>query len=146
MIKKTLLLISALFILSSCKSNLEVISAKKKTVYPGLANQKPYTKFVVEIKAKNPITAKIDSIVLVENNKCYKVDFLLSSKTSSTFLKEVNKSGNYSIEALLKEGKYKELNNCSNAENGKLTIFYKINNENKKLEIDSFTTEKEFKR
>lgn len=127
----------SLLSLLSCQSNLEVISAKRKTIYPGIQTQKPYVKFIVVLET--PKTISIDSARVIENNTCFKLDRIHSVTEKSTFQKK------YTVEILFK-GNEATIGNCGTLNNGMLSLYYTTSNTQKVIEISSFTSQTETKR
>lgn len=123
--------------LLGCQSNLEVVSATKKIIYPGIQTQKPYIKFIVSLKASKRIN--IDSVLFVDNEKCYKLNKINYLKNTSPI------NNKHSIEVLFK-GNEETVFTCNSSKNGTLRLFYTHSNISKKLEISSFTTKKETRR
>lgn len=143
---KHVVFIISFFLLYNCQSNLSVISAKKKMIYPGIPSLQPSTKFVIIVDAKYPKRVTIDSLTFIENSKCYKMEPFIKTKNSS-FVKEIRREGVYAIEATLKSPNKRIIaNNCTTAKNGNLTIFYHDESTAKQIEIDSFIEEKEARR
>ena len=131
-----IILLSFLSLLS-CQSNLEVVSAKRKTIYPGVQTANPYVKFVVTLKTSDLIT--IDSATIVDKNKCYKLNRIHTVIEKSGIQKK------HIIEVLFK-GNENVLQTSNTSDNGMLTLYYTASNSQKSIEISSFTNQKETRR
>ena len=131
--KKLFFIFISTLSLLGCQSNLEVISASKKLIHPGIEIQKPHMKFNLSLKA--PKKFSIDSVIFVDNEKCYRINRIY-------YLEDTSPVNNmFSIELLFKENE-KIVFNCNSSKNGTLKLFYTHLNISKELEIQSFTTEK----
>ncbi len=135
--KKEVFIFLSLLSFLSCQSNLKVLSAKRKTIYPDITTQKPYVKFIIKIEASKEII--IDSATIVDNNKCFKLNRIHTIVEKSRIQKK------HTIELVFK-GNENITNSCLLSKNGLLTLFYTASNYPKKLEISSFTHQKETRR
>ena len=67
-----------IFILCSCKSNLEIISSIKQTVIPGIKTAKPYKNYIFKIAVKSDVNIVIDRVLVIENQQCLLLVFVLT--------------------------------------------------------------------
>ncbi|MFY7671798.1 hypothetical protein ACOSP6_11995 [Tenacibaculum sp. MEBiC06402] len=105
------------------------MSAKRKIIYSDVKTHKPCVKFSIALQATKKIN--IDSVTVIDNNTCFKLDSIHSSSKNLTFLRQ------YSIEAFFK-GNEEKTPNCNSSKNGMLSIFYSSLNKQNVLEIASF--------
>lgn len=134
-----------IFTLFSCKSDIEIISSIKQKVIPGLQSVKSYTNFIFKIDVKSDINVTIDSILVIENKQCFQPKYLIKKEGLAGYIDKINSKGTYSVEAAIKEGNYLKLDKCNTSED-KVILFYTKNNEQKKLDINSFITEEKRRR
>ena len=138
---KKILFLLLIALCISCKGELEVISAKKQTVIPGVKTAKKHTKYQIQFKNTSSVNKSIDSILISENNTCYKVNFGMHKDKSPQLIKETSGLGLYIISASLIDGNHTKSTNCSSSEN-EVIIYYKIGKSSKKLVINSFIEER----
>lgn len=141
--KKVIWIYLGSFLIFGCTSNLKVLSAKKKMVYPGISTVQPYYKYVLELDLNPNIT--IDSVLVGKDGKCYKVVHFLIAKSNHSYTTTVDGSGIYFLEADLKKGRQQQVINC-NVADGKVVVHYKEDQKNKTIAVNSFIEEREHRR
>jgi hypothetical protein len=137
---KKLLIIGFVLCLVSCKSELEIITAKKISVTPGIASGQKYSKYVISVNKKSNTTIQIDSIHINKNGKCYQPNFILVKEKSPTQLTVFSENGNYVISASLLNTKPLD-SDCNIAKNG-AAIYFKEGDKSKAITIRAFSEEK----
>lgn len=133
-IKRTIFLLCCCITIS-CKNNFDILSAKKKMVYPNTSTVLPYYKYVLELNVTPSIS--IDSVIIGKGGKCFKTTHALIAKHSLTHTRSIHKSGIHYLEVPLKKETLRALDHC-NSVDGKLTIFYKERQLKKTAIITSF--------
>lgn len=125
----------------ACDSSVQIISAKKQNIIPGVQTVKPYSKYLVEVEVNSNKTIKIDSVIVLEKDKlCRKATYFIKDKGTNNVVAEVNVQGAYVIDATVNESSKKTSMSCEESVN-KMIVFYKVNNRSKVLGINSFTEE-----
>ena len=121
--KKLLLYLPLLLLMTNCKTNLSLISAEKQQIIQGHKNATPYTNYQFKIDLKNDAIINIDSIKVFDTNNCYIVDYTISNKTSGKYTKQITTKGLYTIDIAMQKEKYKLLKNCNTTDN-KVIVYY----------------------
>jgi len=121
--KKLLLYLPLLLLMTNCKTNLSLISAEKQQIIQGHQNAKPYINYQFEIGLKKDALINIDSIKVFDSNSCYIVDYTISNKTNGQYIKQITTKGVYTIDIAMQKEKYKLLKDCSTTEN-KVIVYY----------------------
>ena len=142
---KSSLLIALCFLLfSGCNSSLKVTSKIKQTVYPGLHTGKIYTNYVLNCSVHTDKTINIDSVVVLQKGKCYKVSsYLIKKESSASYSKKIMQKGNYVLEIPLKDGSIGT--DCKN-QKAEISVYYKEGSVSKNMHLDNFVTERKTKR
>ena len=129
----------------SCKNHLNIISAIKQTVIPGVQSAKPYSNYIFKIDIKDPLELKLERVLVVENKQCYQSKFFIKKQGVVGYPEKIQDSGVYILETAIKEGNYSIIENC-NIDKNKVILFYSINGKKQKTEIDSFIEEQKRRR
>tara|TARA_B110000967_G_scaffold208245_1_gene259806 strand:+ start:1489 stop:1920 length:432 start_codon:yes stop_codon:yes gene_type:complete len=142
--RTTLLLTFYLLLFSGCNSSLKLTSKIKQTVYPGLPTGKTYTNYVLNYSVHSDKIIRIDSVIVFQKGKCYKVNsYLLKKETSASYSKKITQKGNYILEIPLKEDSIGT--DCKNQQ-AEISLYYKEGSVAKNMYFDNFVAERKTKR
>jgi len=89
---------------------------------------------VIKFNKSSKETTKIERVFIVEEGKCFNVNFILQKDKLPKQLKEINSLGNYTLKASLIETNYRS---CNYEKEG-LTIFFSDGEAQKKVLINKF--------
>ncbi|MDH7446730.1 hypothetical protein [Aquimarina sp. 2201CG14-23] len=127
--KITFLLLITVF--SSCKKDVEILSAIKETIIPGIPESKPYVRYVVDLELLNDHNVEIEKIEFLQNKVS---DFSIVDSKNNTDISKIEKKGMYKLIVTPNME-----NNESSDIKDTLVIFYKFDDQNKKITLNSFT-------
>lgn len=130
--KRFLILCVLTLNIMACDEGIKLISSKKQTIVQGIHTAKPYTNYLFEITLLNAIDLHVDSVLVYDNSKSYKVNHYLSKDKNNK---------NYKLNASLQEGNYTITTENEAVTYGKVIIYYKANQKNDELTISSFKEE-----
>ncbi|WP_298420965.1 hypothetical protein [uncultured Kordia sp.] len=115
----------------ACDEGIKLISSTKQTIIQGTDMTKPYTNYLFEITLLNTIDLHVDSVLIYDAGKTYKVNHYLSKKKNNK---------NYTLNASLNEGNFTvaDTKSATNDVTEKAIIYYKANDTNGALNISTF--------
>lgn len=131
--KRFLILCVLTLNIMACDEGIKLISSKKQTIVQGIHTAKPYTNYLFEITLLNAIDLRVDSVLVYQNDKKYKVNHLLS--------KDKNRK-NYQLNASLNEGNFmSSIDENNTTVDEKVVIYYQANDKSDEMSITSFKEE-----
>ena len=126
-------------LLVGCKCDMKIISSIKQKVIPGIQTAKPFTNYIFKVEIKSDLDITIDRVLVIENKQCFQPKLLIKKEKSASYIDKINSKGIYFFEVSLKDRNYSKVNNCDpNGSKDKVIVYYSVNNQQKKFEINSF--------
>lgn len=142
---KYIILLIPIMVLFNCKTNMAIVSSTKQTVFSGVRTVKPYSNYIFKVEVKKETNIFIDSVHIVEQEQCFKVQHIIESKHSASYLSKIDTQGTYYIKSAIRKGRYQKINYCNYTGN-KAIIFYTENGKSRTVEVLSFEEEKKTRR
>lgn len=139
---KKLLLVIGLLLFIACNGSIELVSAKKQQVIPGIRSATNYSNYIVKFKSSSDEIVEIQKVIISENGTCYKVNYVLNKKGSNEQLKSIAEKGEFVIIASMLETNKTIVDKKCNATINRLELYYSVNGKSKTLSVSKFTSEK----
>lgn len=129
-------------LLMSCKNDIEVLSARKQKVIPGVKSVGSYSNYIFKIAVKSDVNLKINKILVVEEGKILSPVANIKKEGTAVYIDHIKEKGIYHLDANLRKGNFKIENDkdIDNSKN-KAILFYSINGKEKSFQINSFIKE-----
>lgn len=126
-------------VLMSCKNDIELVSATKQKVIPGLKSVGSYSNYIFKVDVKSDTNIVIHKILIVEDGSVFNPQPRIKKEKTAAYIDKITEKGTYFIEGSLRKGKF-SLDEKSNLDtsNDKAIIYYTLNESEKKVEIKSF--------
>ena len=115
----------------ACDEGIKLLSSKKQLILHGIPSTLVNTNYHFEITLLNAIKLQVDSILVCQDDKIYKINHLLS--------KNKNRK-NYQLTAVLTNTNFPKTTKRDSI-GEKVIIYYQANDKNDKLSITQFTCE-----
>ncbi|WP_046755662.1 hypothetical protein [Kordia jejudonensis] len=128
--KRFLLLCVLTLNIMACDEGIKLLSSTKQTIVQGTHMTKPYTNYLFEITLLNAIDLRVDSVLIYDHRKAYKVNHYLSKRKNNK---------NYILTAALNEGNYTSSDAETDIEEA--IIYYQVNEKSGVLNITTFKEE-----
>ncbi|MDY8136830.1 hypothetical protein [Aquimarina sp. 2201CG5-10] len=131
---KYILVVLAMITISSCKSELEIISAIKETIIPGAPTAESYVQYIIRFKNLNEEVVEINNVDLPGSNlQKEDITFGMLKMDTRESVSKIESKGEY--ELIIRPN---QSENIISDENNKVVITYTINSIESKITINSF--------
>ena len=134
---KKLFLYSLILFSAGCHADIELVSAVKQIILPGLPNAERYVNYQLEVAVKKESTLRLDAVLVWVDNECYDVDFSVKSKATNQLVDNLGTPGAYVLNVPLRGNKKHLSDNCS-ATSESVTVIYQHQNNVQNLVVSSF--------
>lgn len=129
----------------SCKGELEIKTAIKQRIIQGVNSAKPFVNYVFEIQNHTSKKKEVDSLIVIENGQCFRINYSLRIVKTPKLLKAFTDKGIYKMEASMLQGNRSKLLKCTNKED-QVILYYKDDAVQKQLKFTSFEEKTERRR